>query len=61
MMVTERLDPTIFIKIMNYLSHETDPAPWISVMGNFFMKNKYLRLPEGEAILKVKYVHQSLS
>ncbi|XP_039304904.1 aminopeptidase Q-like isoform X2 [Solenopsis invicta] len=52
MMQTERLDFTTFIEIINYLSNETDPAPWFNVIENMFIKNNFLRLPKGEAILK---------
>ncbi|XP_039304821.1 aminopeptidase Q-like [Solenopsis invicta] len=51
MMETERLDSTTFVEIINYLSRETDPAPWFSAIKNIFQKN-YWQLPEGKAILK---------
>ncbi|XP_011638527.1 aminopeptidase N-like [Pogonomyrmex barbatus] len=52
MLKTERLDPVIFVKIMNYLSRETDTIPWIKafhIIGNF---EKYMEIPKGIAILK---------
>ncbi|XP_039304902.1 aminopeptidase Q isoform X2 [Solenopsis invicta] len=52
MMETERLDSTTFVEIMNYLSHETDPAPWFSAIKNIFECGNCWQLPEGEAILK---------
>ncbi|XP_011706301.1 PREDICTED: uncharacterized protein LOC105461501 [Wasmannia auropunctata] len=53
MMQTERLDPVTFVEIINYLSRETDPAPWYRAFRNLevYLKD-YLRLPEGAAILK---------
>ncbi|XP_039304905.1 aminopeptidase Q-like [Solenopsis invicta] len=52
MMETERLDSTTFIEIINYFSHETDPAPWFSAIKNMFQNDLCWVVPEGEAILK---------
>ncbi|XP_025986452.2 aminopeptidase N [Solenopsis invicta] len=52
MVKTERLDLTTFVEIINYLSRETHPAPWWRALKNIWEFNDYLRLPEGEAVLK---------
>ncbi|XP_039306339.1 aminopeptidase Q [Solenopsis invicta] len=52
MIETERLDTTIYVEIINYLSRETDPAPWLRALNNVKKLKDYLRLPKGEEILK---------
>ncbi|XP_025997141.2 aminopeptidase N [Solenopsis invicta] len=52
MVKAERLELHIFVEIINYLSRETDPAPWWRFLNNIWEFNDYLRLPEGEAVLK---------
>lgn len=56
MMIHNRLDLVNFIEIINYMSRETDPAPWSKVIYIIEMYEKYIHLPEGAAILKVKYI-----
>lgn len=56
MMMHNRLDLVTFIEILNYLSRETDPAPWYKALYIIQMYQDYIHFPEGAAILKVKYI-----
>ncbi|XP_011860075.1 PREDICTED: puromycin-sensitive aminopeptidase-like protein isoform X2 [Vollenhovia emeryi] len=52
MMANKRLDLATFIEIINYLSRETDTAPWHRALIILEKLDNYLQLPEGAAIIK---------
>ncbi|XP_015184598.1 PREDICTED: aminopeptidase N-like [Polistes dominula] len=52
MVRTKRLNPIVFLEIMNYLWRETDYIPWYSAFKVFDTFQDYFKFPESSAFFK---------